>query len=95
MDPCNFGDGKNPVTKKKCKQAFGNMESYSNGYYNHDEYYTSSSDEEDSDDGDYEMEDGDDSLVSLPKDPIVQIYLASLGILGIYILYRIMTKNKK
>jgi hypothetical protein len=70
------------------------MESYSNEYYNDDEYYTSS-DEEDSDDGEYEIEDGDDSLLSLPKDPIVQIYLACLGILGIYILYRIMTKNKK
>lgn len=94
MDPCNFGNGKNPITGKSCKQSFGNMESYSNEYYNDDEYYTSS-DEEDSDDGDYEMEDRDDSLLSLPKDPIVQIYLACLGILGIYILYRIMTKSKK
>jgi hypothetical protein len=35
MDPCNFMDGKNPITKKKCKQAFGNMNNYySNEYYN-------------------------------------------------------------
>jgi hypothetical protein len=29
----------------------------------------------------------------IPKDPIVQAYVASLGVLGIYILYRIMLKN--
>jgi hypothetical protein len=97
MDPCNFGNGKNPITGKKCRQAFGNINNYdySNEYYNDDEYYTSSSEEEDSDDDEYEIEDTDDSILSLPKDPIVQIYLACLGILGIYILYRIMTKSKK
>jgi hypothetical protein len=29
----------------------------------------------------------------IPKDPISQIYFASLGILGVYILYGIMEKN--
>jgi hypothetical protein len=29
----------------------------------------------------------------IPKDPIAQIYFASLGVLGVYILYRIMEKN--
>jgi hypothetical protein len=100
MDPCNFMDGKNPITKKKCKQAFGNMNNYySNEYYNDDEYY--SDDEEyydsdsDSDDSQSKKEGTDDSFLSLPKDPIVQIYLACLGILGVYILYRIMMKSKK
>ncbi len=99
MDPCNFMDGKNPVTKKKCKQAFGNMNNYSNEYYNDDEYYTYdeeySDSDDDSDDSESEKKDTEDSLLSLPKDPIVQIYLACLGILGIYILYRIMVKSKK
>jgi hypothetical protein len=99
MDPCNFMDGKNPVTKKKCKQAFGNMNSYSNEYYNNDEYYTYdeeySDSDDDSDGSESEKKDTEDSLLSLPKDPIVQIYLACLGILGIYILYRIMIKSKK
>jgi hypothetical protein len=102
MDPCNFMDGKNPITKKKCKQAFGNMNNYySNEYYNDDEYYThdeeyyDSSSDDDSDDSESEKEDNDSSFLSLPKDPIVQIYLACLGILGIYILYRIMMKSKK
>ena len=97
MDPCNFGNGKNPITGKKCKQAFGNINNYdySNEYYNDDEYYTSSDDDDDDDDHLNETDDTDDSLLSLPKDPIVQIYLACLGILGIYILYRIMTKSKK
>jgi hypothetical protein len=102
MDPCNFMDGKNPITKKKCKQAFGNMNNYySNEYYNDDEYYTDdeeyydSDSDDDSDDSESEKEDNDNSFLSLPKDPIVQIYFACLGILGIYILYRIMTKSKK
>ncbi len=97
MDPCNFMDGKNPITNKKCKQAFGNITNYSNEYYNDDEYYTNNEEYYDSDDSsDYDEEDTDeDSLFSLPKDPIVQIYLACLGILGIYILYRIMMKSKK
>ena len=30
----------------------------------------------------------------IPKDPISQIYFASLGLLSVYILYRIMIKNK-
>jgi len=101
MDPCNFMDGKNPVTNKKCKQAFGNMDSYSNEYYNDDEYYTddeyydSDSDSDSDDESVSEKEDTGNSFLSLPKDPIVQIYLACLGILGIYILYRIMVKSKK
>jgi hypothetical protein len=100
MDPCNFGNGKNPVTGKSCRQAFGNINEYNypNEYYNDDEYesddHSESSDDEDYDYSVNEKEDTD-SLLSLPKDPIVQIYLACLGILGIYILYRIMTKSKK
>jgi hypothetical protein len=97
MDPCNFMDGKNPVTKKKCKHAFGNMNNYSNEYYNDDEYYTDEEEYDDSDDNSLndKEENKDNSFLSLPKDPIVQIYLACLGVLGIYILYRIMMKSKK
>ena len=29
----------------------------------------------------------------IPKDPISQVYFASLGLLGVYILYSIMEKN--
>ncbi len=97
MDPCSFMNGKNPITNKKCKQAFGNISSYSNEYYNDAEYYESESDSESDSDGEdvYEIEDKDESLLSLPKDPILQIYLACLGILGVYILYRMMMKSKK
>ena len=96
MDPCNFMDGKNPITKKKCKQAFGSMNNYSNEFYNDDEYYDDDNDDVvDTSSATDRKEDVDETLLSLPKDPIVQIYLACLGILGIYILYRIMTKSKK
>jgi hypothetical protein len=32
--------------------------------------------------------------LALPKDPIVQLYFAGLGVLGIYIIYKIMEKNR-
>lgn len=89
MDPCAFIDGKNPITKKKCKQAFGNI----NEYYN-DNDYSSDDDSDHSNDDLKKHEDIDDTL-SLPQDPIVQIYFACLGILGIYMLYRIMSKSKR
>ena len=96
MDPCNFGNGRNPITGKTCKLAFGNINDYdyTNEYYNDDDYSSGDSDEE-SEEDEYEYNDEDTSFLTLPKDPIVQIYLACLGILGIYILYRIMMKNKK
>ena len=31
---------------------------------------------------------------TIPEDPITQIYLASIGVLGVYILYRMMEKSK-
>jgi hypothetical protein len=31
----------------------------------------------------------------LPDDPIIQIYFACLGLIGIYILYCILLKNKR
>lgn len=34
------------------------------------------------------------SYYKIPNDPIAQLYFASLGFLGVYILYRIMTKHK-
>jgi hypothetical protein len=32
--------------------------------------------------------------LGLPKDPIVQLYFAGLGLFGIYIIYKMMEKNK-
>jgi hypothetical protein len=64
IDPCDFPNKINPITKQKCKEMFTNMTEV------------------------------DNLPLSLPKDPIVQIYFAALGLLGLYILYRIMEKNK-
>ena len=33
------------------------------------------------------------SCFKIPEDPISQLYFASVGILGVYILYNIMLKN--
>jgi hypothetical protein len=61
MDPCSFTNGKNPVTNKKCSEAFQT--------YN-------------------------DAEVLMPDDPLAQLYFGSLGVLGLFILYRLMEKSK-
>jgi hypothetical protein len=58
MDPCIFKNGKNPITKKKCKETFQS-----------------------------EIE------TIMPDDPLAQAYFSSLGILGLFILYRLMEKS--
>ena len=63
MDPCVFGDKKNPITKRKCSEAF--TSNWENKY----------------------MEINDDD------DIITKFYLISLGILFIYIIYKISRKN--
>jgi hypothetical protein len=62
MDPCSFGNKKNPVSGKNCRETFTTYI--------------------------------DDDGIPFPDDPITQIYYGSLGILGIYILYRIMQKSR-
>jgi hypothetical protein len=59
MDPCNFSNGKNPVTGKNCRETFKN---------------------------------NDEAI--MPDDPLAQIYFASLGVLGLFILYRLMEKSR-
>ena len=69
MDPCNWGNGgTNPVSQKRCNQAFTNMNTTP-------ETISESQ--------------------SLPDDPIFQLYFAALGVVGLYILYCIMMKNRK
>jgi len=78
MSPCLFLDKTNPVTKKKCKDSFSNMKDP----------------EDDGEDiGSFYIDNFDES-VKLPNDPIIKIYFACLGIIGIYILYRLMNKTK-
>jgi len=92
MDPCNFSDSTNPITGAKCKNAFGNMSDYcSNEYYNDNDYLVP--DDELNKEDEKNNDDESKERLSLPNDPIIQIYLACLGILGIYVLYKIMVKK--
>jgi hypothetical protein len=67
MDPCNFLNKVNPVTKVKCRQGFATME-------------PSNLIEE-------------DDLPYVEDDLFTTMYFASLGLVGIFILYRLMMKN--
>jgi hypothetical protein len=60
MDPCTFPNGTNPVTGKKCKEAFQSSQ----------------------------------PEILIPDDPLAQLYFASLGVLGLFILYRLMEKSR-
>ena len=68
MDPCNFLNKVNPVTKTKCKQGFATMEP-SNLFGE------------------------DDDLPYADEDMFTTMYFTSLGLVGIFILYRLMMKN--
>ena len=68
MDPCNFRNGQNPITRRGCQQAFTNRLN--------------------------EKNDDSNNNLSLPSDPLAQIYFASLSAVGIYIIYRLMDKTK-
>jgi hypothetical protein len=64
MDPCSFPNGRNPITKVKCAEAFSTGVS------------------------------ADAARVDMPDDPLAQLYFASLGLVGVYILYRFMEKSR-
>jgi len=42
-----------------------------------------------------ELDENDYSSISLPDDVIAQLYFAGIGLLGVYLIYRIMEKSKK
>jgi len=69
MDPCNFLNKVNPITKAKCQQGFATMEP-SNLI------------------GEHELPYADEDLFTT-------MYFTSLGLVGIFILYRLMMKNKE
>ena len=52
-------------------------------------------DDDDVDD-DYDDDDseGDDDKLVMPRDPIAQLYFATLGVFGLFILYRLMQKSR-
>jgi hypothetical protein len=63
-NPCSFSNGRNPITKVKCSEAFSTGVS------------------------------SDAGRIDMPEDPLAQVYFASLGLVGLYILYRFMEKSR-
>jgi hypothetical protein len=70
MDPCNFLNKVNPVTKAKCRQGFATMEPSN-------------------------LIGEDANLPYADEDLFTTMYFTSLGLVGIFILYRLMMKNKE
>jgi hypothetical protein len=70
MDPCNFLNKVNPVTKAKCRQGFATMEPTN-------------------------LIGEDADLPYADEDLFTTMYFTSLGLVGIFILYRLMMKNKE
>ena len=79
LDPCLFSDKRNPISKKRCVENFSNDNLMEQ---TNEKHVTFSLDVDDKSD-----------LSKLPKDPIVQLYIASIGLLGVYIMYNLIRKN--
>uniref|UniRef100_A0A6C0FAH1 Uncharacterized protein n=1 Tax=viral metagenome TaxID=1070528 RepID=A0A6C0FAH1_9ZZZZ len=63
LDPCLWGNGRNPVSGKRCRETFAMLPT--------------------------------EPELKLPKDPIVQLYFAIIGIGIIYLIYRIFMMKRK
>jgi hypothetical protein len=80
MDPCGFKNKKNPITSQKCKETFQNI------------FY----DDADAD-MNIDMDDFDTSNLNyfkIPNDYLSQLFFISFGIFGIYLLHKLLQKNK-
>jgi hypothetical protein len=79
MDPCSFSGGSNPQSGARCnKIGFSNMNNYNTNNYSMNNYPKKKK---------------ENNNIGLPKDLSVQIYFASLAVVGIYILYKFMEKK--
>jgi hypothetical protein len=61
MDPCSFGNKRNPVSGKRCKEFFDVIDVEENS--------------------------------KLPNDSIIQVYVAALGVICLYFVYKIGNKR--
>lgn len=64
INACIFPNKYNPVTKKKCRELFSNINETN-------------------------------VIVPVPDDPIIHLYYASLGVLGIFLFYKLISNEKK
>lgn len=81
MDPCSFPNKNNPLSGQGCREAFSNENNYSNY-----------SDNKKSIKHKKKQHKQKNENISLPDDPMVQLYFFGVSLLGIYILYRYMEK---
>ena len=79
LDACLFSNKRKLITKKRCVETFSNTNLMEQ---TNEKHVTFSLDEDDKSD-----------LSKLPRDPVVQLYIASIGILGVYIMYNLIRKN--
>lgn len=78
MDPCTFSNGSNPVSGSGCVNAFTNYSDSKNIKSKYKSKYKSKK----------------SNNIGLPKDLTAQLYFASLALIGVFILYKIMEKSK-
>ena len=90
MNSCYFLNGKNPVTGSPCKEAFrtfiGEQENKSDKVNQLD-----SNDIDTESEATYDFSENSESVIP-SLSPILNLYYTCLGVLGIYIMYNIMTR---
>jgi hypothetical protein len=79
MDPCNFQNGKNPITGQPCRQAFTNPTNDDKTNNNKKNKNTKTV----------------ETMSTLPNDGFVQFYFAGLGVLAIYIMYCLVHRKMR
>jgi len=79
LDACLFSNKRNPISNKRCVESFSNDNLMEQ---TNEKHITFSLEEDDKSD-----------LSKLPKDPIVQLYIASIGLLGVYIMFNLIRKK--
>ena len=79
-DPCSFQNKKNPITNEKCKEKFTNISNHNFLENEYDEY-------------EYDEIMSNENIFTIDNS-MYHMYLGSLGVIGVYILYRLMIKYK-
>ena len=97
MDPCSFGDKKNPITGQKCKETFSNL--FNDIEFLNEYKQQEQKEQKEQEQKEQQREEQYNKIMEkynfkIPNDPITQTFFAAFGIFGIYLFYKILLKNK-
>lgn len=93
MNACWFPDQTNPITRRKCIQAFTNMNGKSLQGHGQDKKSLQGRDKKSLQQAN-EIQLQKFQIAQMPEDIIVRVYYMALGVLGLYILFRLFQRKQ-